>query len=223
LIAPVQAAAGHIRLKWDLFAAVKFGYSLRYPPLHYVADHQFYSMRLACRELRHLGYERIGLLLEKTSDTRSMSQWSAAFACHSAASGSDARVPPLLVKAAMVKSQEQFLRWFRKTKPQAVISQDNRVVDWIRTEGLRVPEDIGFANLDLPRTDNGFSGIFQNPELAGAEAVDFLHSLIQRHEYGIPTHPRAILTHGVWSPGSTVQQVASPKVPPGPRRRPAAK
>jgi len=205
LIAPVQAAAGHIRLSWDLFAAVKFGYSLRYPALHYIADHQFYSMRLVCRELAHVGYRRLGLFIEEASDKRSMGQWSAAFFHDQLRLPAAERVPPLLTRDSIPRSREIFVEWLETHRPDVVISVDNVVGEWIREAGFELPQEIGFANLDLPDPSGTLAGIYQNPELAGSEAVDLVHRLMQRHEYGIPTQARAVLTHGTWVSGSSVR------------------
>lgn len=205
LIAPGPGPIGHIRLDWAKFAMVTFGYSLKSPALHYVADHQFYSMRLACRQLWHLGYRRLGLFLHEGGDTRSMHQWSAAFHYEQQKAAKHDRVPPLLVSPNVHSQRPAFEKWLRECSPDAVISLEPDIARWISEAGHQLGAEVGFANLDLPDASGSSAGIFQNPAGIGAEAVNFLEMLLRRGEYGIPASPRGMVLKGQWVPGATVR------------------
>lgn len=206
LIAPSETATGHLRIEWQNFAAVKFGYSLRRPSLHYVADHQFHTMLLICRELWRLGYRRPGLFLHRGGDTRSMHQWTAAFYYDQRKHLPADRLPPLLVPGRLNEAEEEFRVWFKKHRPDVVISLDAILMAWLGRLHRAVPADVGFAHLDLPSLQSEWSGVYQHPEEIGAQAVDLLEMLIRRHEFGVPERAAGFLSFGSWVPGRTVRR-----------------
>ncbi|MDR1281553.1 MAG: hypothetical protein LBK99_12110 [Opitutaceae bacterium] len=69
--------------------------------------------------------------------------------------------------------------------------------------GVRVPEDAGFASLNVGEADDTTSGIHQNDHLIGRKAIDLLVDMVHRNERGIPATPIRTLVEGVWHPGKT--------------------
>ncbi len=53
---------------WARFTSVVVGMRLQTPALHFTANDQFLTARRAVEELRRLGYERIGLVLDQRID-----------------------------------------------------------------------------------------------------------------------------------------------------------
>jgi LacI family transcriptional regulator len=68
---------------------------------------------------------------------------------------------------------------------------------------VRVPEDAGFASLNVGEADDTTSGIHQNDHLIGRKAIDLLVDMVHRNERGIPATPIRTLVEGVWHPGKT--------------------
>jgi LacI family transcriptional regulator len=202
VIAPLPVAHGELDLGWEHFSAVTFGYSLTRPLLHRAVNHQFRSMRLAMRELRKLGYERLGLALPASLNERVDRQWVASFLVEQLRLDQNI---PMFVPEDAEWNLENFRAWFEKHKPDAVLSHEDVVADWLKRLGAHVPDDVGFALLNCPNQSGTFAGIYQNGPVVGAAAVDFLVGMIQRNERGVPVLPHSLLVEGTWVPGKTVR------------------
>lgn len=202
VIAPLPVAHGELELGWENFCAIALGYSLTKPLLHRAVNHQFRSMRLAMRQLRALGYQRLGLALPASLNERVDRQWVASFLVEELAHDHSI---PLFVPDDALWNFETFRQWFKANKPDVVIGHEAVVLDWLRKLGLRVPEDVGFVLLNCPDKSGEFAGIFQNGPEVGAAAVDFLIGMIHRNERGVPQLPHSLLVEGTWVEGRTVR------------------
>lgn len=202
------------RLEFDFsrFACAATGYSVR-DELHRVCQHQYQEMFLALRRLEALGYRRPGLALTEDADARTMYHWSAAFLSYQSRLPASQHLPPLIAPRL---SAEVFGPWYRRQRPDVVISQSPPVpivTGWLQELGVAVPADCGVADLDIdPHSDRDCSGIQQNyPEVAAA-AVDLIVGQLQRGERGLPADPRVVLIRGIWVDGATTRPRAGPAV-----------
>ena len=202
VVAPLPVAHGELELGWENFSAVTLGYSLTKPLLHRAVNHQFRSMRTAMRELRALGYQRLGLALPASLNERVDRQWVASFLVEQL--DNDHSVP-LFVPDDEKWNFESFRKWFAAQHPDAVISHEEVVLDWLRKLGAHVPDEVGFVHLNCADQSGQFAGIYQNGPTIGAVAVDFLIGMIQRNERGVPTLPHSVLVEGTWMEGKTVR------------------
>jgi LacI family transcriptional regulator len=202
VIAPLPVAHGELDLQWDAFSAVTFGYSLTRPLLHRAVNHQFRSMRLAMRELRKLGYRRLGLALPASLNERVDCQWVASFLAEQFQFEHTA--PPFVIDDAQW-TFESFRKWFNTHRPDAVIGHEEIVLEWLKKLGARVPDETGFAHLNCAGQGGPCAGIYQNGPTIGGVAVDFLIGMIHRNERGVPTLPHSILVEGTWVAGQTVR------------------
>jgi LacI family transcriptional regulator len=205
VVAPLPVAQGHLRLDWDRFATVALGHSLAKPSVHRFTNHQFRSMRLVMRQLRQLGYRRIGLALPASLNQRVTQLWLGGYLVEPSRPGSTL-IPPLLLKDRDW-GEARFAQWIRDTKPDAVISHSYEPMEWLDSLGIKVPDDLGFVYLNCETQDGPISGIYQNGAVVGRAAVEFLISMIQRNERGIPALAHSILIDGSWVEGSTVRRV----------------
>jgi LacI family transcriptional regulator len=82
IVGPLRSPHAHLNLKWNNFSAAAIGYSLLRPPLDRVTNDQYDSTLGALRELRRLGYRRIGLALEGPTAARVHYRWLSAFLLH---------------------------------------------------------------------------------------------------------------------------------------------
>jgi len=204
IVAPLPMAHGHLHLDWSKFSAVTFGYSLTQPLLHRAANHQFRSMRLVMRELRRLGYKRLGLTLPASLNERVDRQWVASFLVEQLRyPGSDA--VPIHVVDDSEWTFEHFRDWCKRHKPDVIISHEEIVTDWLRSLKIRVPDDIGFVHLNCYDTSGRFAGIYQNGPAIGVAAADMAIAMINRNERGIPALPQSVLIEGTWVEGQTVR------------------
>jgi DNA-binding LacI/PurR family transcriptional regulator len=202
VIAPLPVAHGELDLAWENFSAVTFGYSLTKPLMHRAVNHQFRSMRLAMRELRKLGYKRLGLALPSSLNERVDRQWVASYLVEELQFNHSV---PLFVPEDENWKFENFRKWFESQKPDVVISHEEVVLDWLKRLGAHVPDDAGFVHLNCTNEDGQFAGIYQNGPTIGSAAVDFLIGMIHRNERGVPTLPHSLLIEGTWVAGKTVR------------------
>ncbi|QYY35219.1 LacI family DNA-binding transcriptional regulator [Ruficoccus sp. ZRK36] len=202
LIAPQPAPDMHIDFDFTHFSAVTFGYTLSRPALHLATLHQFRSMKKLLANLIGRGYKRLGLALGEDSDRRADYNWSGAYMSFQRHLPSCDHVP---VHMPETLEQPAFTRWFKQHRPDVVISINRHVHAWLTEAGERIPETTGVALLSVPDGGEFYSGIWENPELIGARALEFLVDLIHRRECGVPTIPLSQLVDGTWVEGTTLR------------------
>lgn len=202
LIAPQPQPDTKLDFRFDRFSAVTFGYTLTEPQLHVAALNMFRSMETAFRRLMSLGYRRPGLALALESDRRADRLWSSAFWTEQHSLPAEQRVPLLLGQPL---DRERFLEWFREHRPDVVVAIWPEVLTWLTTAGYRVPDDVGLALLTVPDGGALYSGMWENPQMIGAKAVEFLIDLTHRSERGRPEVPLTMLVDGTWVEGRTVR------------------
>jgi LacI family transcriptional regulator len=220
IISSLPQAHGHVHLDWPQFAAATIGYSLAHPPLHRAAENYMRSMALALHHLKRRGYQRIGLALWDADDARSERRWSAGMLLYQHQMKAAARVPIL---SASDWTRTTFAKWLRAFRPEAVVSPNLIVLNWLRALKVRVPEQVGFAHLECPAPGlYDCAGICCKSRLLGSAAVDLVVEQLERGERGIPAAPKIVLIEGQWSDGQTLRAVPTPP-PPRTRRKTAAK
>lgn len=202
-VMPLMRDAGALDFDWPRFASVGVGFTLREPRIHLAECNLFQGMMLAFRRLRELGHRRIGLATPDYDDERVAHLWLGACLAAQHALPAAERVPPLLCPGSEW-SRERFLDWRERHRPDAVLSVQADVLDWLRVAALRVPEDLGFALLNAP-SDEAVAGLNQHGDAIGALAVETLVSLVERNETGLPKHPHNLLVEASWQDGPTVR------------------
>jgi LacI family transcriptional regulator len=203
IIAPLAVANGHLRLRWDRVCAVTMGYSLVWPALHRAAHHQFRSMRLAIRRLRKRGYKRFGLAIRASSDERVDHHWVGGFLAEQCRARRHERFS-LLMLADRDWKPDAFKRWYKRQRPEVILSLHPQILDWLRDFDTAVPNDVGFVHLNCPDQSGTFAGIYQNGQQVGSATVDLLVGMLERNESGIPRIPEFVLVDGTWQDGSTL-------------------
>jgi LacI family transcriptional regulator len=230
LILP-QPVPGPIEgVAWEEFSAVTFGYSLTSPQLHRVTNHQFRSAMTLLRELRYLGYRRIGMYVTEEYDRRVNLSLSTAFRSYSDSIPEDERVPLLFQETP--RSPDPLRAWIKRHAPQVIVCQNFYMWDYLEELGRKVPEDIGIAFFNLGREEEILSGIHQNDLAIGRAALDLLVGMLHRNERGVPASAQHVLIDGAWLPRTSTRRVGPPApwfldrrpepVPYGPLKPPAA-
>lgn len=212
IISPPQEHDGN-RLDFDFtdFTAVALGYSLRPARLHVITNHQFLSAKLLVTRLHESGYRRIGLCLCEDWDNKVNNGYTAGFDCARRHLPGCASIPPFLTDC--VRPAELRV-WMKQHAPDVIITQgiSQEMIDWFEKDfGLRVPRDIGIANLSAHTGEPHITGILQNDYLVGATAVDVLAGMLQRNERGLPKIIAYTLVDGTWYPGATIRRSPATK------------
>lgn len=194
-----------VRLDYSLFSAVEISETIEWPDLDRACHDQYTAMLRCLGELEQLNYRRMGLVLEEALDLRVNGRWTAAYLRWRERHPASKMPPPLVLATA---SAREFHRWYERYQPDVIVSVDRFGYRLIQERGLRIPDEVGYASLDLDgeaATDLKLSGIDQNSEQVGAAAVDLVVAAIQRGFRGIPEHPVYTQVEGTWRAGDSTR------------------
>lgn len=204
LFMPFNVAQDLSALDFRRLAAVQMDHSVLAPRLHTILPDHYISMIHALERLTQLGYRRIGLCMEQQRDARVKSKWSAAFQAFFHSYARDSGIPPLIEPRV---SRAGFLSWQQHYKPDLVVGHVQAMVDWLREMGVRVPEDVGFFNLNMTERTGPCAGLDLQPQRLGAAGIETVIGMLHREEYGVPSGPQTITIEANWIEGPTLRSV----------------
>ncbi len=212
ILAPVPNDRPDAKMDWEKFSAVTIGRSIHSPDLDRVDSAHYDAITVALQQCRELGYGRIGLAMDEVTLARFDQRFLASYLvnCPLLKSGKH-----LEVFRATVETREgpkAFQAWFRREHPQVIITLSKHTAEIHRAAlkdlKIRVPEDVGLVILSCHAADDPYSGIYQFPELIGAQAADMLVRKVLRNECGIPEHSLTFTISGIWNPGTTTRSIS---------------
>jgi LacI family transcriptional regulator len=206
IIGPFINPRSHIRMDWAHFSTAAISHTLVRPLVHRTSHGHYAGMFLALRNVRHHGYRRIGFATRLEQSERVDNAWLAALLVQQQSLPLAQRVPPLLSPGPPTSDIDPvlFAKWYHTHKPDVVVSNLTSPLDMLKSMGLSVPKDVGYASLDLVNPDSSWSGVDQQPTEVGAAAVDQVVTQLQNNEIGLPKYPRTVYLEGVWREGSTL-------------------
>lgn len=194
---------------WRGFSVVALGLSLAAPIFNRVRENHFHTASLAAAQCYARGYRRIGLAFDRADDIGRMNDmWVGGFASEQAKWPADVyRVPPLISRRP---DRGEFAEWFARHRPDVtLVSQAEPVRGWLAARGVVVPRDVGLVALRCYDPAAGEAGIYYDPAITGALAVEMLIGHMHRQERGVPDIPHEILLQGVWIEGKTLRAARS--------------
>jgi LacI family transcriptional regulator len=205
----VEATASH-EFNFDLsrYSAVRIGYSYRSPLLNTVANAQFRTVLTAMRNVIELGYERICTLLTKEVDQRTSWQFLGGYLAGIHLLPKKNWFDPFYVVPGE-HWQPSFFEWLEKHRIDCVVGAGFGYIchDMIK-RGIKVPEEVGYVDTQLPLNESFLTGIYQNPRQIGVAAIDLLVSMMHRHDLGIPEIASHLLIEGSWRDNKTTSRRA---------------
>jgi DNA-binding LacI/PurR family transcriptional regulator len=201
LLCPQPRPDTSMDFPWEQFSAVTFGYTLAVPRLHTVVAAQYRAMLQTMREMRQLGYRRVGLVLHGDHDQRTDHNYLAGYLVEAQREGA-LDVPPL---TAPYEDLAALGSWIREHRPDAIVTGYYRILESLRALEVKVPGQLGAACPVLPSADSDLAGVVENSEHIGEVAVDLLVPMLQRGERGVPPSPHRVHVEGRWIPGKTLR------------------
>lgn len=207
LLAPAPAAVTRIDMDWTQFSIVAFGYGLKNLPCHRVTNDQYRTLLRLLSRLDHLGYRRIGLMYPKSSDQNVINYLFAAISVYQSYLPAALCVPPLMVEDP---TRRDFIEWIRQHKPDAVVVNQSWTLEWLKEEGIRVPEDLGvafFSGRDIHAEK--LAGVDQNPLHIGMTGIELVAEQLYENRTGIPAFQKVVLVEGEWNDGWTVRDLGA--------------
>jgi LacI family transcriptional regulator len=189
---------------WDYYSIVRFGRSLQTPVCNVVTSDHMSNAMLAFREIRDLGYRRIGFVSNEDALLQGRHLFEIGFLAAQRFVPAAERIPSCIVKkASMQENARQVGQWVRKYRVDAIFTDHAALPEILENAGISVPGDVGLAVttlLDAPAT----AGIDQHSEEIGRDAVSHLCSLIASRSTGVPEISRETLVRGTWVNGPSM-------------------
>lgn len=201
-----------IEFDWNGLSTISLGARPSDIPIHNVSSNHFDGAMLAYEKLFALGYRRIGLSLHMFCDRSADFETSGGFLCAQSLHPDAARLPIHNIDVFQGWDRQGFCDWYERYKPDAIVSPNSEIFEFIKYLGLRTPEDVGWVHLEKPRGTN-FTGIEHHPEQMGSVAVDLLSNFLHLNETGQAEVIRRELIEPTWCPGTTVREVRPKPVP----------
>ena len=202
VLLPAWYTPDYSQLDWPRYAGVYTDYNIRQPALHCVCCNHYRSMMETLERLAARGYRRPGLFLEQGRNERLQHRWGAAFL---AFQHSQPGLEPVPLKIATDIRPEAFVPWFRRYKPDVVISHFTVPLDWMENCGARVPAQHGYVCLNLLFKARACAGLDQQPRELGTRAAELVIAQLQRNERGLPKWPTVTTTPARWVDGPTLR------------------
>jgi LacI family transcriptional regulator len=190
-------------LDWSHYAGIYTDYVMERPPLDCICCNHYRSMMSLLATLTARGYRRPGLFIEEGRDERTQHRFASAFRTFQETHPEIGRVP-LLINPTL--RREDFVPWFRRHRPDVVLSHFTEIVGWMESIGARVPQTHGFVSLNILYKKRPCAGLDLQPRILGARAVELLIAQLQRNEWGVPKVPTSTTVPAQWVEGPTVRK-----------------
>jgi DNA-binding LacI/PurR family transcriptional regulator len=189
-------------LDWTRFAGIYTDYIIERPALHSVCSDHYRSLLAALQRLAALGYRQPGLYLQKHQDERLQYRWGAAFRAFQESHPGIKPVPPMIVDNF---DRGEFVKWFRRCKPDVVLSHHTEAIDWMESCGAEIPATHGFVCLNVLAKTRPCAGLDLQPRTLGARGAELLIAQLQRNETGIPEWPSTTTIPARWVDGPSLR------------------
>ncbi len=212
-----------LQFDWANFSAVKIDYFPHEPAVHNVTNNQCDIVRLAMRKVMAAGYRRIGLVMHRGWDHAVDHLWTAGYLCEQQLLGFRERIPAHLFpepepverwlnesKSQVVVEPAAFADWFKKHRPEVILSKASFVLPLLAEMGVKVPRDVAFVDLFLGKPDGVTAGVRQNHEEVGGLAVEILAGQLAHNKYGVPQIPTTTYVEGTWFDGTSCPAIKVP-------------
>lgn len=195
-------ARGRASFRWELFAPATVSHTIVQPRVHRAATSHFQVMVHALRNLKRLGYTRVGYVNLFEQEDMNNDAWLGGYLAHHFRGQQAIPIPPLLLPRW---DKARVAAWLEEHRPQAVVANMPEVPALLQELGYRVPADIGFASLDVLPGVEPWAGIDVCRREVGARAVDLVVEQLQNNELGLSQRPKTVMVEGVWHDGPTLK------------------
>lgn len=207
VVMPFQAGVGKLDLDISGFCVSTAGYSIIEPMLNRACSNYLQMMDELLEQICRLGYRRVGFIMTYVSGGVGHKLYSSSYLYYSTLIDEKLRIPILPKRDINV---EGIRKWMDRYEPDVVISSGKIYRD-LQNMGYRIPEDLGFASLEILEDHRQASGVDHRHELVGREALKLSFSDINLNNSGIPENPKVVLVDSHFKPGNTLKKVGTPR------------
>ena len=171
-------------------------------PFHAITNDYLGACSLALKELRQLGYRRIGMVLPLGVDQPLANAYSGGFTSATFDYPADDRIPVLRVSPGEAyltnKAFPEIERWLETYEPDVVLSTDVASLQRLRRR-RQWDERFAIYSCDVD-PDSTFGGINLRQRRLGLAAVDLIVAQLHRGEHGLPEVQRVVQVGAMWKP-----------------------
>jgi len=207
ILAPPYRSNRVMAIQWNRYACIGIGYGWEDQQFDRVANDHHQNTILACQKLSELGYLRIGLSLPRFLLEIQSTRWLSGFLTYQYSLPFGRRLPIFHEKPGE-SSSTRFQEWYRKWRPDVILSLSGSEKVWLDAMHLTVPGDVGLAALTL-NPGSSYSGVKEGTEQLSATAVDLVAAQIIRNEFGLPSKQKLTLIEGQWKDGNSLRKAIS--------------
>lgn len=202
LLLPTWTEPDFRDLNWTRLTGIYVDYSIRQPALHTLCSDHFRTLFNALEKARQLGYRRPGFAVSQRENARLDGRWCGAYLGYLHDHPEMTALAPLVVDEV---KPENFVPWFKKTRPDIVITHWVGAPEQMRAAGAEIPRTHGYICLNLLLAPPHFSGFSLQPKVLGERAVELLISQLAHDERGYPALPSITQVPSCWLEGTTVK------------------
>lgn len=205
VLLPTWSEPDFRELDWSRFTGVYLDYLIQRPALHTVCCDHGLTVFNAMEQARARGYRKPGLVVAHRTNARLHGRWVGAYLAYLHEHPELTPVPPLVVDEADELNPVTFLPWFKKQRPDVVLTHWIGALDQMKSAGAEVPRTHGYICLNLQVAPAHFSGFLQQPKKLGERAAELVISQLTHGESGPPSLPSTTMLPSKWREGATIR------------------
>ncbi len=198
-----------LELPWRDYSVVKIDsrhIDVRAPQ---ISDNQMQNVQVAHRELRQLGYRRIGIAVGASDELGTDDLHLSGFHLAQEDIPVAGRTEPLLFPIGTTQTEvvvRLLKTWIRDQRLDAVLCNWTNIRAMIRAAGYACPGEVACACLCLPQPTPGLAGIVANFELVARQAIALLAAQLSIASHGTPPLATHTYVEGHWHHGTSAPQ-----------------
>jgi LacI family transcriptional regulator len=205
ILPPVAGPLPEWQMDWSERAVACIGYAIKgLPDWNRATLAQRESVETALSAMQAKGYRRIGFAIPRESHPDRRSAALSGYYRVRADEPELGQVPLLEYRRHIENFEAPIKDWLEEHRPDAILCSDLALQRICKETGLRIPDDIGIAHLNLTGDVPGWAGIDTHQERQAACALDLAAAQLYRNERGIPDYSKIIQIHGTWRDGYTL-------------------
>jgi LacI family transcriptional regulator len=199
-IAPFASGVARIDFDCQDLCVATAGYSIVEPRLDRACPNYLQMMDELLSECSKRGYKRVGLIMTYNEGGIGHKLFASSFLYYQSSLPPKDRLemlPKPMISAANVR------KWFDAQKPDVIISAGS-TYEILLSIGLRIPEDVAFASIDISQPPNDAAGMDHRYDLVGREVMKILMTLVNLNITGSIEYPKTVLVDSHYKSGFTL-------------------